>query len=46
MAAICASLPTIAEKTALLWPAGVPNLDATIITGAAMSSSEGAWNLH
>ena len=39
LVAICASLPVIAEEAALLWAAGVPDPDATIITGATTSSS-------
>ena len=39
--AIHASLPVVAEKATLLQAAGVPNLDATIITGEAPNSSEG-----
>ena len=38
---IHASLPAIAKKAAVLQAAGVPNLDAAIITGAATSLSEG-----
>ena len=38
--AIHASLPVIAEEVALLQVAGVPEPDATIITGAATSSVE------
>ena len=40
LVAIHASLLAIAQQTTLLWAAGVPNLDAVIITGAATSSSE------
>ena len=40
LVAISASLPAIAKKAALLWAAGVPDPDASIITGAATSSSE------
>ena len=38
--AICASQPAITKKAALLWAAGVHDLNATIITGAATRSSE------
>ena len=38
--AIHTSLPAITEKATLLQAAGVVNLDATIITGAASNSSE------
>ena len=37
LVAIHASLPVIAEEVALLQAAGVPELDAAIITGAATS---------
>ena len=40
LVAISASLPVISEEAALHWVAGVPNLDASIITGAATSLSE------
>ena len=33
LVAICASLPVIAEEATLLQVVGVPNPDATIITG-------------
>ena len=41
LVAICASLLAISEKVTLLWPAGVPNSDAAIITETATSSPEG-----
>ena len=40
LVAISASLPAIAKKDTLLWVPGVPDPDASIITGAANSSSE------
>ena len=35
-----ASLPIMAEEATLLWAAGVPNPDATVIAGVTTSSSE------
>ena len=40
LVSICTSLLAIIKKAFLLQAAGVPNSDATIITGAATSSSE------